>query len=73
MECVRNQSECRGRRIQFFCLLAVLLITLVFFLLEDRASGLSYLLVERWMALPAVALPCAGRGITAGSCMPGSP
>ena len=54
MECVRNQSECRGRRIQFFCLLAVLLITLVFFLLEDRASGLAYLLVERWVTLPAM-------------------
>lgn len=54
MECVRNQSECRGRRIQFFCLLAVLLITLVFFLLEDRASGLAYLLVERWITLPAM-------------------
>ena len=54
MECARNQSECRGRRIQFFCLLAVLLITLVFFLLEDRASGLAYLLVERWVTLPAM-------------------
>ena len=55
MEFARNQSECRARRIQFLCLLAVLLIALVFFLLEDRASGLAYLLAERWMALPAMA------------------
>ena len=55
MEFTRNQSECRARRIQFLCLLAVLLIALVFFLLEDRASGLAYLLAERWMALPAMA------------------
>lgn len=54
MEFARNQSECRARRVQFFCLLAVLLITLVFFLLEDRASGLAYLLVERWITLPAM-------------------
>ena len=54
MEFARNQSECRARRIQFLCLLAVLLIALVFFLLEDRASGLAYLLVERWITLPAM-------------------
>ena len=55
MEFARNQSECRAQRIQFLCLLAVLLIALAFFLLEDRASGLAYLLAERWVALPAMA------------------
>lgn len=47
--------ESRIQRVQFGCLLAVLLITLVYFLLEDRVSGVAYLLVERYMALPAMA------------------
>lgn len=47
--------ESRIQRVQFICLLAVLLITLVFFLLEDRVSGVAYLLVERYMTLPAMA------------------
>ncbi|MDO5546403.1 MAG: O-antigen ligase family protein [Eubacteriales bacterium] len=42
-------------RVQFACLLAVLLMELAFFLLEDRASGVAYLLAERYMALPAMA------------------
>ena len=44
----------RIRRVQFGCLLAALLMTLVFFLTEDRASGVAYLLAERYMALPAM-------------------
>ena len=54
MEFARNQFETHTRRIQFGSLLAVLLITLAFFLLEDRASGVAYLLIERWIALPAM-------------------
>lgn len=42
------------RRVQFACLLTVLLMTLSMFLLEDRVSGVAYLLVERYMALPAM-------------------
>lgn len=44
----------RIRQVQFGCLLAALLMTLVFFLTEDRASGVAFLLAERYMALPAM-------------------
>ena len=37
-------SQTRIRRLQFGCLLAMLLIEMAFFLLEDRASGVAYLL-----------------------------
>ena len=66
-----NGPEERTRRAQFGCLLAMLLMTLAFFLLEDRASGVAYLLVERYLTLPAMAflgaslcreLPGRGRG-----------
>ena len=47
--------QSRIHRMQFGCLLAALLMTLFFFLAEDRASGAAYLLVERYLALPAMA------------------
>ena len=48
-------SQTRIRRLQFGCLLAMLLIEMAFFLLEDRASGVAYLLSERYLTLPAMA------------------
>lgn len=50
-----GMAQPRIRRIQFLCLSAALLILLAFFLLEDRASGVAYLLVERYLSLPAMA------------------
>ena len=41
--------------VQFTCLLAVVLMELAFFVLEDRASGVAYLLVEQYLTLPAMA------------------
>lgn len=41
-------------RLQFGCLLAVLAMILAFFLLEDRASGVAYLLVEHYLTVPAM-------------------
>lgn len=41
-------------RLQFGCLLAVLAMILAFFLLEDRASGVAYLLAERYLTVPAM-------------------
>ena len=48
-------AESRIRRVQFICLLAVVLMELAFFALEDRAGGVAYLLVERYLTLPAMA------------------
>ena len=60
MEFAREENgfaapETRIRRLQFGCLLAMLLIEMAFFLLEDRASGVAYLLSERYLTLPAMA------------------
>lgn len=59
MEFVRKESgsvtpQTRFRRLQFGCLLAMLLMIFAFFLLEDRASGVAYLLVERYLTVPAM-------------------
>ena len=48
-------AESRARRVQFSCLLAVVLMELAFFALEDRAGGVAYLMVERYLTLPAMA------------------
>ena len=48
-------ADDRVTRLQFTCLLAVVLMELAFFVLEDRASGVAYLLVERYLTLPAMA------------------
>lgn len=48
-------AESRIRRVQFICLLAVVLMELAFFALEDRAGGVAYLMVERYLTLPAMA------------------
>ena len=48
-------AESRVRRVQFSCLLAVVLMELAFFALEDRAGGVAYLMVERYLTLPAMA------------------
>ncbi|MCI6227871.1 MAG: O-antigen ligase family protein [Clostridiales bacterium] len=48
-------AESRIRRVQFICLLAVVLMELAFFALEDRAWGVAYLMVERYLTLPAMA------------------
>lgn len=59
MEFARKESglvtpQAKLRRLQFGCLLAALLMILAFFLLEDRASGVAYLLVERYLTVPAM-------------------
>ena len=59
MEFARKESglvtpQTRCRRLQFGCLLAVLLMLLAFFLLEDRASGVAYLLAEHYLTVPAM-------------------
>ena len=48
-------AENRAERVQFTCLLAVVLMELAFFALEDRAGGIAYLVVERYLTLPAMA------------------
>ena len=48
-------AENRAERVQFICLLAVVLMELAFFALEDRAGGVAYLMVERYLTLPAMA------------------
>ena len=48
-------AESRIRRVQFICLLAGVLMELAFFALEDRAGGVAYLMVERYLTLPAMA------------------
>ena len=48
-------AESRIRRVQFICLLAVVLMELAFFALEDRAGGVAHLMVERYLTLPAMA------------------
>ena len=60
MKLLRNKTAAltpddRAVRVQYICLLAVLLMMLAFFALEDRASGVAYLLAEHYMALPAMA------------------
>lgn len=47
--------EDRAQRVQFVSLLAMILMELAFFLLEDRAGGIAYLYAERYLALPALA------------------
>ena len=59
MEFARKESglvtpQAKLRRLQFGCLLAALLMILAFFLLEDRASGVAYLLAERYLTVPAM-------------------
>lgn len=59
MEFARKENgavtpQTRFGRLQFGCLLAALLMILAFFLLEDRASGVAYLLVERYLTVPAM-------------------
>ena len=59
MEFARKESglvtpQAKLRRLQFGCLLAVLAMILAFFLLEDRASGVAYLLAERYLTVPAM-------------------
>ena len=49
-----SASWTRCRRLQFGCLLAVLAMILAFFLLEDRACGVAYLLAERYLTVPAM-------------------
>ena len=58
MEFARKESglvtpQAKRRRLQFGCLLAVLAMILAFFLLEDRACGVAYLLAERYLTVPA--------------------
>lgn len=48
-------AENRAERVQFTCLLAVVLMELAFVALEDRAGGVAYLAVERYLTLPAMA------------------
>lgn len=59
MEFARKESglvtlQAKLRRLQFGCLLAVLAMVLAFFLLEDRACGVAYLLAERYLTVPAM-------------------
>lgn len=49
-----SAPQTRLRRLQFGCLLAVLAMILAFFLLEDRACGVAYLLAERYLTVPAM-------------------
>ena len=46
--------QTRFWRLQFGCLLAALAMILAIFLLEDRASGVAYLLAERYLTVPAM-------------------
>lgn len=41
-------------RVQNICLLAVVVTELLFFLLEDRANGIAYLFVERFLVVPSM-------------------
>ena len=52
---LNDKATSQTQRVQFGCLLAVLLLTLAFFVLEDRASGVAFLLVERCITIPAAA------------------
>ena len=59
MEFARKENgfvtpQAKLRRLQFGCLLAALAMILAFFLLEDRASGVAYLLAERYLTVPAM-------------------
>ena len=47
--------EDRAAGVQKLCLLAVIALEMAFFLLEDRAAGVSYLYVEQYLTLPAMA------------------
>lgn len=47
--------EDRAAGVQKLCLLAVIAMELAFFLLEDRAAGVAYLYVERYLPVPAMA------------------
>lgn len=59
MEFARKENgfvtpQAKLRRLQFGCLLAALAMVLAFFLLEDRACGVAYLLAERYLTVPAM-------------------
>ena len=59
MEFARKENgfatpQAKLRRLQFGCLLAALAMIFAFFLLEDRASGVAYLLAERYLTVPAM-------------------
>ena len=59
MEFARKENgfatpQAKLRRLQFGCLLAALAMIFAFFLLEDRASGVAYLLVEHYLTVPAM-------------------
>ena len=51
---IESRPDQQTRRMQFGCLLAMILIGTAFFLLEDRAAGVAYLLAERYLTLPAM-------------------
>ena len=52
---LRDKATSQTQRVQFGCLLAVLLLTFAFFVLESRASGVAFLMVERYITIPSAA------------------
>lgn len=52
---LKEKAASQTRRVQLGCLLAVLLMTFAFFVLESRASGVAFLMVERYITIPSAA------------------
>ena len=48
-----NDKE-RTRLVQTVCLAVVLLMEAVYFLMEDRAGGIAWYLLERYLTIPAM-------------------
>ena len=52
---LKERAASQTRRVQLGCLLSVLLMTFAFFVLESRASGVAFLMVERYITIPSAA------------------